>query len=274
MRNGLFTILFTLAVMPPPGTVAGPGRADGVAGQAQASVAAAGSAKVWQGREAAFEAFIASAPFDRFEAIPVGVTHPRRAFFEAGGLAESVAWKVLPPGRPNGYWESYKSEIAAYELDKCLELGMVPVAVEKRWKREQGAAILWLSGVRSWKEVQLRAKPAVWDLQMIRMKMFDNLIGNSDRNLGNLLVDDNWNVFLIDHSRAFVTSKNLPAKFQHVDRGLWARMRALDESAVNAAIGKWVDRGAVQALLARRDRMGASIDELVRKQGEGAVFVR
>ena len=45
------------------------------------------------------------------------------------------------PGPPNGYWESYKSEIAAYELDKLLGMDMVPPSVEKRvegrsWRRD------------------------------------------------------------------------------------------------------------------------------------------
>src|SRR5689334_5964399 len=92
------------------------------------------SARIWTGRNAEFEQFIRDAPIVRIVDVPIGVTHPKRAYFEPGGLAESVAWKVLPPGRPNGYWESYKSEIAAYELDKLLGMGMVPVAVEKTWK--------------------------------------------------------------------------------------------------------------------------------------------
>src|SRR5215204_5920350 len=96
--------------------------------------------------------------------------------FEPGGLVASAAWKVLPPGRPAGYWESYKSEIAAYELDKLLELHMVPVAVEKRWKGETAAAILWLAPIHPWKEMESRPKPAKWVRQVVRMKMFDNFI--------------------------------------------------------------------------------------------------
>jgi hypothetical protein len=270
MRSPLLAVLFTVAMVPLSGAEAVISARQGTATQ---TAGTASSARIWHGRETEYESFIATAPFDRFEDVPIGVTHPRRAFFKPGGLAESVAWKVLPTGRPNGFWESYKSEIAAYELDKRLELGMVPVAVEKRWKNEVGAAILWLSPVRSWKDVQFRPKPAIWDVQMVRMKMFDNLIGNSDRNLGNLLVDDAWNVFLIDHSRAFVTTKDLPAKFMHVDRDLWNRMRALDEAALTASLGKWIDRGAIRAMLARRDRLAAAIDALVQKNGEAAVFV-
>jgi hypothetical protein len=270
MRRHLAALLFAFALVPLPG---GETLLLSSQGTGTQTATTAASARVWQGHEAEYETFIATAPFERLEDIPLGVTHPRRAYFKPGGLAESVAWKVLPMGRPNGYWESYKSEIAAYALDQRLELGMVPVAVEKRWKNEVGAAILWLAPVRSWKEVQPLEKPAIWDLQMIRMKMFDNLIGNSDRNLGNLLVDDAWNVFLIDHSRAFVTTKDLPAKFMHVDRKLWNRMRALDEPALTACLGPWIDRSAIRAVLARRDRLGAAIDDLVQKNGDAAVFV-
>jgi hypothetical protein len=231
------------------------------------------SAKVWDGRDAEYEAFLRAAPFQRLEEVPIGVTRPKRGFFEAGGLAGSAAWKVLPPGRSQGYWENYKSEIAAYELDKVLGLGMVPPAVEKRYKGMLGAAVLWLTDVRPWKEVERLPRPTSWDLQVVRMKMFDNLIGNADRNAGNLLVDHQWNLFLIDHSRAFVTDAKLPADHQRIDRVLWERILALDEAAL-APVQQWVGRGAVRALLKRRDRMKAVIDDLVKKRTEAAIFIK
>jgi hypothetical protein len=234
--------------------------------------AANASAKVWEGRNEEFETFIATAPLDHFEDIPLGVTHPRRAFFKPGSLAESVAWKALPPGRPHGYWESYKSEIAGYELDKLLGMNMVPVTVEKRWKHEIAAAILWVAPVHSWKAIQPRAKPEKWHRQMVIMKMFDNLINNKDRNLGNLLVDDDWNVYLIDHSRAFIEGKTLPVEMTHVDRALWTRMLSLDEATLAAVLGKWVDGRCRRALLARRDKMKVVIEAMVKSRGEEAVF--
>ena len=232
------------------------------------------SARVWEGRYAEFEQFIRDAPIERFEIVPVGVTHPKRAYFKPGGLVESVAWKVLPPGRPSGYWESYKSEIAAYELDKVLGLGMVPVAVEKKWKVERAAAILWLDPIHSWKEMQDKPKPAKWVAQVARMKMFDDLIGNRDRNAGNLLVDDDWNLFLIDHSRAFIDDKGLAVPLEHVDRGLWTKMLALDEAALQPVLGAWIDRSSTRAMFTRRDRMKSAIDALVKAKGENAVFLQ
>ena len=64
-----------------------------------------------------------------------------------------MAWKAIKPGRKDGYWESYKSEIAAYELDKLLGLGMIPPTVEKRVKGELGAAVMWASPTKSFKEL-------------------------------------------------------------------------------------------------------------------------
>jgi hypothetical protein len=248
----------------------------GVYLQAQQAAATApapvpgGSAKVWEGRNAEYEEFIRVTPFAKFEEVPIGVTKPKRAFFEPGGLAASVAWKVLPPGRPAGYWESYKSEIAAYELDKMLGLGMVPPTVEKRWKGDLGAAVLWLKPVRSWREVEELPKPPKWSRIAVRMKMFDNLIANPDRNAGNLLVDSDWNLFLIDHSRAFITDKKLVTVMTRVDRELWDKMLALDEAMLTASLGKWLDRGSIRAMLRRRDDMKLVVEELVKKWGQAA----
>ena len=152
------------------------------------------------------------------------------------------------PGVQNGYFESYKSEIAAYELDKLLGLNMVPVVVERRVNNDLGAAVMWIEGVRSWETVLPLPKPATWDFQLARMKMFDDLISNSDRNKGNLLVDADWHIFLIDHSRAFVTDMKLPQELQNIDRKLWERMLALDEPGLKTTMGTWLDGRQIQAL--------------------------
>lgn len=241
---------------------------------AQAAAAPTGSAKVWVGRETEIEEFIRTAPFTRIEELPIGVTKPRRGYFAPGGPAISAAWKVLPPGRPNGFWESYKSEIAAYELDRMLGMNMVPPSVEKTWKGDRGAAILWLQPVRSWKAVEKLPKPEKWNLEAIRMKMFDNLIGNSDRNAGNFLFDDEWNMFLIDHSRAFVNDSKIPFTMARVDKELWNRMLALDEPRLIERLGPWVDKASIRAILKRRDKMQQTIDKMVKATSEAVVFVK
>jgi hypothetical protein len=240
--------------------------------QAEAIKTTAQCANVWQDKALELEEYLRTAKVERITQIPTGVTRPRRAYLAAGGPAESFAWKPLEPGIRSGYFESYKSEIAAYELDQLLVLNMVPVVVERRIANETGAAILWLNGVRSWEAVLPLPKPRTWDHQIARMKMFDDLIGNSDRNKGNLLVDADWHIYLIDHSRAFATDMKLPQELQNIDRRLWATMLALDEPGLKTHLGEWLDGRQILALLRRRNEMKKIIDGLVAKRGDTVFF--
>jgi hypothetical protein len=146
--------------------------------------------------------------------------------------------------------------------------------VERKVNGTTGAAILWLDGVRSWEQVQPLPKPPAWPMRLVRMKMFDCLVGNGDRNKGNMLIDEAWNLYLIDHSRAFVKERRLPAPslFQNVDRALWQRMLALDEGTLRQHLGPWLDSWQIQSILHRRDAMKKHIDALVAKQGDKVFF--
>jgi hypothetical protein len=252
---------------------------------AQAATTAPSSAKIWVGKAAEFEAYLKTAEILELQDIPIGVTKPRRARLTPGGPVDALAWKPIRPGMYGGFWESYKSEIAAYELDKLLNLDMVPPKVERRVKGDVGVAVMWCAGVRSFKDMggvpgtgQVPGPPpteaARWNRQIIRAKMFDNLVGNLDPNLGNWLVDHAWNLILIDHTRALTSTKNLVHIMNRIDADLWGKMKALDEAALTAALGSWIGKGEIRSVLARRDRMQQSIDDMVKAQGEANVFVR
>jgi hypothetical protein len=180
--------------------------------RSQEAAPEAQSAKLWVDRAPEFEEFLKNAEISRIEEIPVGVTKPQRAYFAEGGLLESMSFKGIKPGRYKGFWESYRSEIAAYELDKLLKLQMIPPTVEKRVKGDLGAAVMWVKPVKSFKELGGPPTPppiqaARWNRQMVKAKMFDVLIFNKDPNLGNWLVDPAWNLILIDHTRSFTEEK-------------------------------------------------------------------
>jgi hypothetical protein len=237
----------------------------------------AASAKVWLGRAAEYEDFLKNAEVARTENIPVGVTKPIRCYFAPGGLVESIAFKSIKPGIRTGFWESYKSEMAAYELDKLLDLGMIPPTVERRVKSDLGAAILWVAPVRSFKQMGGPPTPPPehvdsWTRQVAKAKMFDNLINNRDPNLGNWLVDPAWNLILIDHTRAFAPGKNMVHKMNRIEKGLWERMLALEAASLKTALDRYLDGGQIKDVLARRDRMKKEIDEMVAERGEADVF--
>jgi len=248
-----------------------------------APAAPAECAQVWVNHEAEYEEFLRTAEVASIKEVPVGVTRPSRAYFAPGGLAESMAWKAITPGMKGGFYESYRSEIAAYELDKLLGLQMVPPTVERQVDRVTGAAVLWASPTRSFKELggvpgQAKspappaAKVAGWTRQIVRAKMFDNLIGNKDPNLGNWLVDGDWHLLVIDHSRSFTPMTSLVHKMDNIDRGLWEKFLALDEATLQTSVGPWMGKSELRVILARRDRMKREIDRMVKDRGE-SVFL-
>ena len=61
---------------------------------------------------------------------------------------------------------------------------------------------------------------------------------------------------------------------QSVDREFWERIQALDEAKLTAALGQWLDKAAIRAMLARRERMQVEIDKLVAANGEANVYVK
>ncbi|MCZ6726364.1 MAG: hypothetical protein O7A98_03295 [Acidobacteria bacterium] len=235
-------------------------------------------ARSWIGREAEFEAALIAARVVELEPIGTGVTNPYRADVAAGGPIEAFAWKPITAGMHHGFYESYKSEVAAYELDKLLGLGMVPVTVERRIDGQYGAACMWVTPAKTFGQLGGPPKPPAeekrrWNLQLTRAKMFDNLISNLDPNLGNWMVDPAWNLILIDHSRAFTRSQRMVHELIRVDRDLWERMLALDEETLTQPLGKWLGRAQIRSILRRRDRMTKVIARLVEEHGEKAVLV-
>lgn len=255
------------------------GPAAGQTGDAVKASTAEANAKNWLDRRAEIEAYLTTAEVVKLVDIGVGVTNPKRADLAPGGPIAAMAWKSVRPGRYNGFWESYKSEIAAYELDKMLELAMIPPTVERRVQHDLGAAVMWAAPTKSFKELGGPPTPPpahanAWNRQIIRAKMFDNLIYNKDPNLGNWLVDPAWNLILIDHTRAFTSGRDIVHKMTRIDADLWDRMKALTEESLTAAIGKWVGRGELRSILQRRDRMQEIIDKMVAEMGAATVFVR
>ena len=249
----------------------------GVAAAAATAAPHAGealSAKTWVGHAAEIERHLQSAEIVRLEAIGTGVTKPQRAHLAPAAPFESLVWKPLAPGMRGGYQESYKSEIAAYELDKLLAMDMVPPAVERRIDGDAGAAIMWLEGTRSVKETGGKVPTGPQFGRPIRvMQMFDNLIGNPDRNAGNILIDGANNVILIDHSRAFIAGDKLPWKFERVDAELWQKFKALTGEQVKTSLGQWLDDEAIRGIVARRDRIAREVDKLTAQKGVAATIV-
>jgi hypothetical protein len=178
--------------------------------------------QVFQGE--AIEKFLREAKIVENKSVPIGITGPRRLKLELNGTTEYALFKTIDEfragltqfegGKPEiDFQDSYKLEIAAYELDKLVGLGMVPATVERQVGSRHGSLQFWVTtqvvGDQQMSEkVRLEhdiSPPDIveWNQSMYRARMWDSLIYNVDRNVGNVLITPDWRAILIDHSRSF-----------------------------------------------------------------------
>ena len=219
------------------------------------------NAKIWIGRYQEIEEYLRTAECVSIERLP-----PVRCTLPQGGPVARLAWLALPPGVYRGFFTSYKTQIAGYELDRLLKMDMVPPTVERQLQGNTGAATLWVEHVETWKGDAPPAgvNRAEFDRQVTRMRMFDALIGNRDRNQGNVLRDGAWNLILLDHTRAFGPATETTPLPGRIDKDFWARVLALTRKELDARLRPWLDEDQITAILVRRDRMKIEIDKLSR----------
>jgi hypothetical protein len=234
-----------------------------LAGQEKSVPSQEPSAKTWVGRYQEMEEYLRTAEcVDTFQKPG---NYIARCTLPSGGPFARFAWRS-PGGVNRGFRESYKTEIAAYELDKLLKMDMVPPTVERQLLGMKGSAQQWLEGI-----VDLtggsspdESHRSHWENQLVKVRMFDNLIANRERNMGNILRDPSWNVFLIDHSRAFGTESDLHHEMNRVDGAYWSRIDGLTRKQLDDRLGPWLDQDQIRAIIDRRERMRAKIKTLPR----------
>ncbi len=156
--------------------------------------------------------------------------------------------------------DSWEFNIAGYKVDRLIGMNLVPVSVARRSGYTEAAFTWWLDDVMMDEQERLKRKESppnseIWNQQMQTVRLFDQLIANTDRNLGNLMITKDWRLWPIDHTRAFRTYHELktPANVTRGERGIVERLKALNKDSLRRETGKVLDTFQIDALLARRD---------------------
>lgn len=219
------------------------------------------------------ERFLATAKITNIRAAKGGITGTQRATLIDGAFTHDAHIQTIDESKvrfegTNGtemnFRDTYKFNIAAYRLDKMLDLQMIPPSVERRVEGHPAAVTWWVDNVMM-EEGERRKKKLTapngddWNDQMYIVRVFDQLILNTDRNLGNLLITKNWKIWMIDHSRAFRTQTAIqtPKNLGRCDRDLMAAMQRLDEQGLKEEMKDFLRPAEIKGLLKRRDQIVA-----------------
>jgi hypothetical protein len=252
-----------------------------------AQAAAQETAAVFQGEPA--EQLLAKGRIQRVGAIAQGVTGPQRATLQFEGATHDAVYKNIEFMRPGvtqlddgtvifNMEDNWRFEVAAYQIDRMVGLGMVPATVEREYRGRPGSLQWWVESEMSEAERRRRNAQAPdaedWSRQQIKMQMFDNLLYNWDRHMNNILITKDFQLRLIDHSRAFLSYDDLRRNHQltRFSRSLLDGFEKLALPDLKKRVGRHIEEGKLNALLKRRDKIVALAKSLVAEKGEAAVL--
>ena len=176
------------------------------------------------------------------------------------------------------FHDTYRGELAAYELSRLLGMSSVPPVVARTVDGVPGSLQLWIENALMERDRQEQGiEPPdrlLFRRQFREMRVFDNLIFNIDRNQGNILYDQDWNIWLIDHTRAFTPDRTLvsPKLIKSCSRTFWEHLRSLDEAEARERLRPYVSKAEVRALMKRRDLLVELLEARIAKVGEGFVL--
>ena len=232
------------------------------------------------------EAFLKNAKIIRTRGAGKGVTNTVRATLSDGTLTHDASIQTIDEymtefksnrGTEFNFRDTWRYNVAAYRLDQMLELNMIPPSIERNYQSKPGAFTWWIDDVlmdegQRLKEKATAPNSSLWNEQMWHVRLFDQLIHNVDRNLGNLVIDKAWTIWMIDHSRAFRLFDKIktPANLSKVDRRVYEKLKALDQDSMKKVMGDYLTGPEIRALLSRRDHIVSILD----KAGPAALFDR
>ena len=237
-----------------------------------------------------WEEFLKTADIIRHKDIGEGVTKPKRLFMKMGDLEGSGCWKN-PKGVKQGHLEGWQYEIAAYEMDKLLELNMVPATVEKRFNGKKGSLQLWVEDVTSLldileQKIQFpKEKIDHYNKTKYLARAFDSLIANEDRTQQNMFYTKDWRLILIDHSRSFRSARKFTKQLMFGKNGIMGvkfirqlpkafveKIKALNFDNIQKAVGPYLKKKEINAILKRKELLLKEIEEMIKEKGEENVL--
>jgi hypothetical protein len=242
-----------------------------------------------------WEEFLVTADIVKAEQVGEGVTKPWRLYLKKGETEHTAAWKNVE-SKSGGIVDNWQHEIAAYRIDKLIGLNMIPVTVEREFKGKKGSLSLWAESKYSLLKIMedgIEMPESVFtqtdDMKYIA-RLFDSLIANDDRTQQNFLFTADWRTILVDHSRAFQSSRKYTIKLvngmkgiketeegkpyliRRVPRALLEKIKAMTLESVRQAVGPYLTDKESEAVVARKALVLAEIAEMIKQNGEEKVL--
>ncbi len=297
LRLGTIVIL-VLALGPTPAMATGPvnPHSGPTAPQGEPVDPSPTPARVWIGPDGAplpfrndeeVMEFMRTADITAMKELTWSKTRPYKVSLEKDGIRMNAIFRTVDVsrqrvrigGRFHMYFrDSAIFECAAYSLARLFGLENVPPAVTRSINGRWGTLQVWIEGTITGNDRRQQGlqppNPQDWFLNTMVISVWDQLIFNDDRNPGNILIDSDWGIWMVDHTRAFQRESRLrdPEQVTHCERRLWQRLREVGDDEIRAAVADFLRPAEIDDLLDRRAKLVERIATLILERGEGAVI--
>jgi hypothetical protein len=235
------------------------------------------------------EDFLRTAEVVDSETIPVGINRPlkvrlKRDGVEAHAVFRTVAVEERNKQGPGGkfyrdFRDHFAFECAAYELARALGNDRVPPAVPRKLQGVEGSLQAWVEdAMTEAKRAEKNENPPDmlrWAHVHAELKVFDALVNNIDRNAGNELIDRDWNVWWIDHTRAFQTEHGSQRieDLRRITPELWSALREVERARVRTVLQPFLRETQLDALFERWEQIVLRFRTLIAELGPENVII-
>lgn len=203
---------------------------------------------------------------------------------------------VVKPGDPyRGFLEwigdklaRYRHEVAAYRIDRLLNLNYVPITKEVHLAEGVGSLQYFVEPATQARFMN-QAKNPKNSLRWARhhgraledgnIRLLDWIISNVDRNIDNYLIQEDGQVVLIDHSFSFFyKTANTPTAAEFAQmipsrRVYYALLYCHDHpEIIEQEVSHWVSKWDLHLIKIRIAYATTMLQKLIQKKGEDVVF--
>lgn len=223
------------------------------------------------------------------KSISTGINRIDKVILEKDGIQLAAAYRDVKVKKANvrladgTFYLDFRDdaifELAAYRISRLLGITNVPPVVARKLYGSSGTLQVWVEeAMTEKKRTEERIQPpdpARWQRQVQSMYLFDQLIANDDRNLGNILIDTHWDLWMIDHTRAFRKNKKpeTPQVIIQVETELWTRLQSTSDEDFKKALRKVLTGPEISTMLKRRQELIHHLQTRIERVGEDGVVI-
>jgi hypothetical protein len=208
-----------------------------------------------------------------------GRTEPWKIQLEHAGIQHRAQFKYINRRRPEVLPDSYKYELAAYELNKYLGLRFIPPVVEREINGTPGSLQWFVDNAVSEKDRKKQdlqpGDPVAFGQAMADLKVFLSLVNSPCDNEEDILIQkDTAKIYRVDLSEAFAPDTGITpgCKISCCSRKFFQKLLEWDREKATALLSPYLNEEELRALHARAGSIVSLIKREIEARGESAVL--